>query len=144
MPGLVEISTDRARIDHELVHRFLAEEAYWSLGVAREAVDRAIAGSLPFGLFVDGEQVGFARAVTDGAAFAWVADVFVLPAHRGRGLGKRLVEAVVSHPDVRDVRMLLLATADAHGLYERFGFVALPSPERFLARRHPGREPHAG
>ena len=141
MDPLVEISTDPARLDRELVHRFLSTEAYWAKGVEREVVDRSIDLSLPFGLFLGGEQAGFARAVTDGATFAWIADVFVLPAHRGRGLGKRLVEAVLAHPDVVGARRVLLGTQDAHSLYERFGFAVVDHPERYLLLRRPGREP---
>jgi GNAT superfamily N-acetyltransferase len=137
----VEISTDRDRVDRDAVHRFLAEDSYWAAGVTREVVDRSIDESLAFGLFVGGEQAGFARAVTDGATFAWIADVFVLPAHRGRGLGKRLVEAVLAHPDVVGARRVLLGTQDAHGLYARYGFEVVDHPERYLLLRRPGREP---
>jgi GNAT superfamily N-acetyltransferase len=117
-----EISTDPDRLDRETIHAFL-RTAYWSPGIEREVVDRGIDGSIPFGLYgPDGEQAGFARAVTDGATFAWIADVFVLEPHRGRGLGVWLVEAVLAHPEVSGVRRVMLGTADAHGLYERFGF----------------------
>jgi GNAT superfamily N-acetyltransferase len=130
------ISTDRERLDVGAIHGFLSEEAYWSPGVGRETVERAIDGSLCFGLYApDGSQAGFARAVTDGATFAWLADVFVLSEHRGRGLGVWLVESLLSHSRLRDVRRVLLATADAHELYERFGFATLEDPERYLARR---------
>ena len=117
-----EISTDPARLDRDAIHAFL-RTAYWSPDVEREVVDRSIEGSIPFGLYApDGELAGFARAVTDGATFAWIADVFVFEPHRGRGLGVWLVETVLAHPEVRDVRRVMLGTADAHGLYERFGF----------------------
>ncbi|MEA2369329.1 MAG: hypothetical protein QOH38_2047 [Thermoleophilaceae bacterium] len=116
------ISTDRARIDRRAVHAFLAT-AYWSPGVPFELVDRSIDRSLPFGLYApDGPQAGFARAVTDGAGFGYLADVFVLEAHRGRGLGTWLVATVLDHPDMASARRLVLATADAHSLYARFGF----------------------
>jgi GNAT superfamily N-acetyltransferase len=140
-PPAVEISTNPARLDREMVHRFLSRESYWALGVSRSTVDRAIEHSLAFGLYVGGEQVGFARAVTDAATFAWVADVFVLPAHRGRGLGRRLIEEVLAHPHLRAARNVLLATDDAHGLYERLGFGPLERPERYLTRRTSGHEP---
>ena len=103
------------------------------------ALDWAIAGSVPFGLYVDGVQVGFARAVTDGATFAWIADVFVLSDHRGQGFGRRLLEAVLVHPGVRGARNILLATADAHGLYRSYGFRPLAEPHRYLNLR-PQRE----
>ncbi|HEU4656818.1 MAG TPA: GNAT family N-acetyltransferase [Capillimicrobium sp.] len=117
-----EISTDPARLDLDVIHGFL-RTAYWSPGVAREVVERSIANSIPFGLYApDGAQAGFARVVTDRAVFAYLGDVFVLPEHRGRGLGVWLVETVLAHPDLQGLRRFHLATADAHGLYARFGF----------------------
>ena len=139
----VEISTDPDRLDREAIHRFLSRESYWALGIAREVVDRAIEGSIPFGAYLSGAQVGFARAVTDGATFTWVADVFVLRGHRGQGIGTQLVEAVLAHPRVSGARNVLLGTADAHDLYTPHGFVPLPKPERYLNLRRPGREPFA-
>jgi GNAT superfamily N-acetyltransferase len=128
-----EISTDPARLDRDAIHAFL-RTAYWSPDVERDVVDRSIEGSISFGLYApDGELAGFARAVTDGASFAWIADVFVLEAHRGRGLGVWLVESVLAHPEVRDVRRVMLGTADAHGLYERFGFLP-PVEGRMMIR----------
>ena len=127
------ISTDRARLDRDLIHRFLSEEAYWSPGVSRDVVERSIENSLCFGIYAqDGRQVGFARAVTDCATFAWIADLFVLGEHRGRGLGKRLVETILSHPDLSSVRRVVLATADAHDLYSRYGFGPVKAVERFM------------
>ena len=126
------ISTDPSRLDLELVHRFLSEEAYWSPGVAREIVERSIEHSLNFGLYRGDKQVGFARVVTDYATFAWLADVFVLETDRQRGLGKWLVETVISHADLKTVRRWLLATGDAHTLYERFGFQPIAEHPRFM------------
>src|SRR5918997_3746569 len=103
-----EISTDPARVDLDVVHRFLSEEAYWSPGVPRDVVERSIAGSIPFGLYRDGEQAGFARVITDSATFAYLADVFVLPEHRGRGLGVWLVETILEHPGFAGLRVFLL------------------------------------
>jgi GNAT superfamily N-acetyltransferase len=129
-----EISTDPDRLDVAAVHRYLSEEAYWSPGVSRAVVERAIANSLCFGLYAPGgAQAGFARAVTDRAAWAYIADVFVLEAHRGRGLGVWLMETILAHPDLQGLRRIELATDDAHGLYERFGFRPLKRVERFLA-----------
>jgi GNAT superfamily N-acetyltransferase len=126
------ISTDPGLLDREAIWSFL-RTSYWSPGIAREVVDRGIDNSLVFGLYdAAGAQAGFARAVTDRARFAWLADVFVLGEHRGRGLGVWLVETVIAHPDVAGLR-LMLATADAHGLYARFGFVPA-DPERILDR----------
>jgi GNAT superfamily N-acetyltransferase len=134
MPNEYEISTDPQRLDVDRIHRFLSTEAYWSPGVAREVVERSIAGSLPFGVYTDGgEQVGFARVVTDYATFAWIADVFVVQEHRGRGLGKRLVEAILSHGDLKGLRRWMLGTADAHELYRRYGFDELRDVRRFMA-----------
>jgi GNAT superfamily N-acetyltransferase len=128
-----EISTDPARLDLDLIHGYL-REAYWSPGVPRDVVKRSIARSLCFGLYApDGAQAGFARVVTDGATFAWIADVFVLDPHRGRGLGVWLMETVLAHPDLQGLRRIVLATKDAHELYERFGFVPLPTPERWMS-----------
>jgi GNAT superfamily N-acetyltransferase len=137
----IEISSDPARVDRDLVHAFLSRESYWAIGIAPEVVDRAIDGSIPFGAYSREGQVGFARAVTDGATFAWVADVFVLAAHRGQRVGTRLIEAVLAHPEVNGVRNVLLGTADAHGVYTPLGFAPLPQPERYLILRRPGREP---
>jgi GNAT superfamily N-acetyltransferase len=131
-----EISTDPARLDREAIHAFL-RTAYWSPGIERDVVDRGIEGSIPFGLYAPGgEQAGFARAVSDGATFAWIADVFVLEPHRGRGLGVWLVKTVLEHPKVSDARRVMLGTADAHGLYERFGFRP-PIEGRMLMRPGP-------
>ena len=116
------ISSDPARMDIDSVHRFLSDEAYWSPGVPEDVVRRAIAGSIVFGLYHGSEQVGLARVVSDRATFAWLCDVYVLREHRGHGLGKWLMECVKAHPDLQGLRRWLLATRDAHGLYEQFGF----------------------
>lgn len=126
------ISTDRSRLDLDLIHRFLSEEAYWSPGVPRAVVERSVDHSLNFGLYRGDDQLGFARVVTDFATFAWVADVFVLEQHRGRALGKWLMETVVSHPRLRSLRRWMLATADAHGLYEGLGFRPTGGDPRFM------------
>jgi GNAT superfamily N-acetyltransferase len=130
---MIEISTDRARMDIDAIHRYLSEESYWAKGIPREACERSIANSLCFGAFDDGAQVGFARVITDCATFAYLADVFVLPSHRGRGISKRIMEAVMAHPDLRGLRRWHLVTRDAHSLYARFGFAALEAPERHMA-----------
>ncbi|WP_313233066.1 GNAT family N-acetyltransferase [Stenotrophomonas acidaminiphila] len=131
--GGLRISTDKGGLDVPLIHRFLSTGAYWSPGVARETVERAIAGSLCFGGYLDGAgQVAFARVITDAATFAYLADVFVLPAHRGRGHAVQLMDAVVAHPQLQGLRRFMLATLDAHGLYARYGFVAPARPERLM------------
>lgn len=131
--GAYLISTDPARLDLDAIFDYLSGESYWARGRPRDQIVRGIENSLPFGLYRDGEQVGFARIVTDYATFAWLADVYVLDGHRGQGLGKALIEAVVEHPAVRDLPRVLLATADAHGLYEHYGFESLHRDERFMA-----------
>jgi GNAT superfamily N-acetyltransferase len=130
------VTTDRARFDVDVIHGFL-RRAYWSPGVPRATVERAIEGSLAFGLFEHDRQVGFARAITDGATFAYLADVFVLETHRGRGLGVFLMESVMAHPALQGLRRFALATRDAHALYERFGFTSLAAPDRFMERFAP-------
>jgi GNAT superfamily N-acetyltransferase len=134
VPSEYTISTDRGSLDVDRIHRFLSTEAYWSPGVAREVVERSIENSLCFGVYAPGgEQVGFARAVTDRATFAWLADVYVESEHRGRGLGKRLVAEVLEHPELQGLRRWMLGTADAHDLYRRFGFDAVKDVRRFMA-----------
>jgi GNAT superfamily N-acetyltransferase len=123
------VSTDRSRLDLDLIHEFLTQ-SYWSPGVPRDVVARSIANSLPFGLYTtDGEQAGFARAVTDYAVFAYLGDLFVTQQHRGRGLAKFLVDCVLAHPELQGLRRWALATEDAHGLYRRFGFGPPAKPE---------------
>ena len=136
--GGYSISTDPAHLDVDAIQRYLSDEAYWSKGVPREVVRRAIAGSLNFGVYrgePGQELAGFARVVSDRATFAWLCDVFVLPAHRGKGLGVWLIETAMAHPDLQDLRNFLLATRDAHALYERFGFRPLAEPARWMAIR---------
>ena len=128
------ISTDPARLDRELIWEYL-HTSYWAEGIPRDVMDRSIDGSLCFGLYApSGEQAGFARAVTDGATFAWIGDLFVLDPHRGHGLGVWLTEAVLAHPRMQGLRKVILATADAHGLYERFGFERVQSTGRLMER----------
>lgn len=130
------ISTNPAELDVAAIHRYLAEDSYWAKNIPLETVERAIENSLNFGLFAaDGRQVGFARIITDKATFAWLCDVFVLPAFRGRGLSKWLMQVVWTHPDVQGLRRHMLATLDAHGVYAPFGFEPLATPERFLERK---------
>jgi GNAT superfamily N-acetyltransferase len=127
------ISDDPARVDVDAVHRYLHDESYWARGVPREVVERSIAGSLPFGLYApDGSLAGFARVVTDRATYGYLADVFMLDAHRGAGLGVWLVEVVLSHSELQGLRRWVLFTEDAHGLYERFGFGPGRTPERYM------------
>ena len=132
----IEISTDRDRIDTDLVHDYLSRQTDWAAGIARGVVERSIHNSLVFGAYAsDGRQIGFARAITDYATFAHIADVFVLPDWRRQGLGKRLVEAVLAHPSLQGLRRWSLATRDRHGLYARFGFAAPAEPEILMELR---------
>lgn len=127
------ISTDRSRLDRKAIHEFL-RGSYWARGIPREIVDRSIDNSLCFGLYDGDRLVGFARVITDYATFGYLADVFVLESHRGRGLGTWFMESVLSHPDLQNFRRWMLATADAHGLYRKIGFTALSKPERIMEK----------
>jgi len=132
------VSTDPHRLDLDAIHAALTT-SYWSEGIPRETVERALRGSLCFGLYVlagragSGErQIGLARVVTDAATFAYLCDVYVLPEFRGRGLGKLLMQAVMEHPDLQGLRRFSLVTQDAHGLYRQFGFTEIRSPDRHM------------
>jgi GNAT superfamily N-acetyltransferase len=126
------VSTDPARLDMDAIHAFL-RTSYWSPNVPRAVVERAVRHSIPFGLHAPGGGLaGFARVLSDRATFAYLADVFVLPEHRGRGLGVWLVEQVLAHPELQGLRRWALATADAHELYRRFGFEEPSAPERLM------------
>ncbi len=133
--GLV-ISADPARLDFDIICDFLTR-AYWAKGRPREAVLRAFANSLPFGLYDGSRQIGVARVLSDRAVFAYLMDVFIHEDYRGRGLGKWLVETVLSHPDVKNVRRWMLATSDAHELYARFGFKTIEDPALWMERVKP-------
>lgn len=137
LPEGYEISTDSARLDIDLIYKYLAEDSYWSPGIAREVVGRSIANSLCFGLYHGAAQAGFARVVTDRALFGLLADVFVLPAHRGKGLAKALMQRIVEHEDVKRLRRFQLVTTDAHGLYRQFGFAGITDPGRYMEILHP-------
>jgi GNAT superfamily N-acetyltransferase len=134
--GEYEVSTDPSRVDVELTHRYLSEDAYWSPGVPLDVVKRAIDNSIVFGLYRGADQVGFTRVVSDRATFAWICDVFVLPEHRGHGLGKFLMECVKAHPELQGLRRWMLATRDAHGLYAQYGFTPVDA-DRFMEIRDP-------
>jgi GNAT superfamily N-acetyltransferase len=134
--GEYEVSDDPGRLDHDAVHALLAS-AYWSVGIPKEVVVRAIGNSLCFGAYREGKVVGFARCVTDRATFAYVCDVFVEAAHRGQGVGKLLVESLLAHPDLQGLRRICLTTRDAHSLYRPFGFAPMDDPSRFLELHRP-------
>jgi GNAT superfamily N-acetyltransferase len=132
-----EISTDKRRLDVEMIHRFLVDESYWATTRTLEQTRTAIENSLCFGVYTGDRQIAFARVVSDSATFAYVGDVFVLNEFRGRGLSKSLMERIISHPDLQGLRRWLLATRDAHGLYEQFEFSSLKFPERWMERTAP-------
>jgi GNAT superfamily N-acetyltransferase len=130
------ISTDPSQLDLSVVHGFLTT-CYWAVGIPLDVVRRSIEHSLPFGLYDGERQIGFARVITDYATYAYIGDVFVLPDHRGRGLGHWLIETIVAHPDLQGLRRWSLATRDAHALYRSVGFTSLGAPERWMERHFP-------
>jgi GNAT superfamily N-acetyltransferase len=134
--GDYEISTDPARIDAVLVHEFLTN-SYWAKGIPLETVRLSIENSIAFGVYHDQQLVGFARIISDLATFAYLADVFILPSHRGRGLSQWLMECIVSHPDLQGLRRWMLATKDAHRLYAKFGFTPLKSAGSWMEIHRP-------
>jgi len=127
----IEVTTDRSRLDLDVIHGFLTS-SYWARGIPRETVARSIDHSLCFGAFDEGRQVGFARVISDRATFAYVCDVFALESHRGNGVGKSLMAAIMSHAELQDLRRWTLFTRDAQGLYRQFGFGAPGNPERLM------------
>ena len=128
------ISTDKSKIDVALVHQYLSVESYWAKGRSIEVVKRSIENSICFGVYKGNDQVGFARVVSDNAVFAWILDVFVLESYRKHGLGKQLMEAIMNHPDFQNLQRWGLATEDAHGLYEQFGFIKIQRPGIFMQK----------
>jgi len=126
-----EVTTDRRRMDVAAIHTFLSQ-SYWSPGVPLAVVERAVNNSLCFGVLCDGAQVAFARVITDRATFAYLADVYVIAEHRGRGLSRLMLDAVFAHPELQGLRRFMLATRDAHGLYAKYGFGPLREPGRMM------------
>jgi GNAT superfamily N-acetyltransferase len=133
----LDISTDKARLDLELIYRYLSEESTWAIGLPRATFETSIEHSLCFGVYLDGQQVGFARVVSDFATFGNLVDVFVLSSCRGRGYSKLLMETVLSHPKLQGLRRMTLATGDAHGLYAQFGFTPPARPHSLMERYFP-------
>jgi GNAT superfamily N-acetyltransferase len=135
--GELAVSTDPSRLDVHTIHAFLFT-SYWAHGIPLETVSRSLEGSLAFGVYDGSRQIGLARVITDRATFAYLADVFIVESHRGRGLSKWLLECILAHPELQDLRRWLLATRDAHGLYGKFGFGPLVDAERFMQiKTHP-------
>ncbi|MBA3601221.1 MAG: GNAT family N-acetyltransferase [Acidobacteria bacterium] len=135
--GEFTVSTDHNLLQIEVIHKYLSEESYWAKERTYEQTVRAIKNSLPFAIYKGENQVGFARVVTDYATFAYLGDVFILPEYQGNGLGKLLMKAILEHPDLQGFRRWILATKDAHGLYEKFEFSALRHPERWMEKTAP-------
>jgi GNAT superfamily N-acetyltransferase len=133
---MIVVDSDPARLDMDVVHGFLSN-TYWSRGIARPLLEKALRNSLCFGVYEDDRQVGFARVVTDQATFAYLADVFILESHRGRGLAKQLVAAIAADPRLQGLRRWVLVTRDAHSLYAQFGFKPLAAPDRFMELHNP-------
>ncbi|PBC70634.1 acetyltransferase (GNAT) family protein [Streptomyces sp. TLI_235] len=135
LPAGYELSTDPARLDRALIHRWLSQDAYWALGRPREKQEQSIDSSLNFGVYegASGAQVGYARVVTDRATFAWLCDVYIAPEARGRGLGTALAAAVRDQLEPFGLRRILLATADAHEVYAKAGFAPLEKPDKWMA-----------
>ena len=135
--GEFTVSTDRARLQIDAIHKFLSEESYWARERTKDQTITAIKNSLPFGVYKGENQIGFARVVTDYATFAYLGDVYILEEFRGRGLSKWLMEVIVNHPELQGLRRWILATKDAHRLYEKFEFTALKFPERWMEKTAP-------
>ncbi len=130
---MIEISTDKNRLDIPKTHAFLTE-SYWAKGRTIEGVEESIENSLCFGVYLEGTQIGFARVCTDYTIFAYLMDVFILPDYRGRGYAKILMKAIVEHTELQSCHTWMLKTADAHSMYEQFGFAKLAHPEKVMER----------
>jgi GNAT superfamily N-acetyltransferase len=131
------ISTDPTKIDVVFVHRFLSETSYWAQNIPFDVVKTSIENSLCFGVYDGAHPIGFARVITDKATFGYLADVFILESYRGQGLSKWLMEIILEHPELQGFRRWVLATADAHGLYEQYGFTPLAKPDRWMEKHNP-------
>lgn len=135
--GQFTISTDKTRLDVPMIQRFLVEESYWAQGRTEEQTRTAIENSICFGVYDGESQIGFARVVSDKATFAYVGDVFIIEGYRGRGVSKMLIHVIIEHPELQGLRRWILATKDAHGLYEQFEFAPLRHPERWMEKTAP-------
>ncbi len=126
------VSTDPGKLDLYAIHEFLSKESYWAKGIPKEIMVRAIENSLCFGVYKNSKQIGFARIITDHATFAYLCDVYILETHRGKGLAKWLMSALMAHPSIQELRRFNLVTRDAHRLYSQFGFTALNNPDGYM------------
>jgi GNAT superfamily N-acetyltransferase len=125
-------SNDKSKLQRDVIHRYLSEESYWAKNIPREIVDKSIEGSVCFGIYFNSNQVGYARVITDHTSFGYLADVFILEEHRAKGLSKHLMRFIMDYAPFKNFRRFMLATRDAHGLYEKFGFTPLAEPNRFM------------
>ncbi|MBC3872597.1 GNAT family N-acetyltransferase [Undibacterium flavidum] len=126
---MIEISVDKDRLDVDLIHHFLSTQSAWALGIPKKLVEKSITNSLCFGVYEEHAQIGFARVVSDFATFAYLMDVFILPAHQGKGHSLQLLQFIMAHPELQGLRRFMLASSNARGLYQRFGFTQLGKPE---------------
>lgn len=133
--GNYRINTDKSQLQLPVIHRYLSEDSYWAQDIPISLVETSIEHSLCYGIYHNDEQVGFARVVTDYATFGYLADVFVLPGHRGQGLSKWLMENILAHPGLQQLRRMMLMTQDAQGLYAQYGFTVWEYPDRCMSRR---------
>jgi GNAT superfamily N-acetyltransferase len=133
----MDISTDKTKLDIALIHSFLSEQSTWAINIPRALVETSIQHSLCFGGYENGQQIAFARVVSDYATFAYLMDVFVLPEHQGRGLSKQLMQYIMDHPQLQGLRRFMLASSNARGLYQKWGFQALSKPEIMMEINHP-------
>ena len=131
------ISTESSKMNVDVIYNYLSKESYWSKDIPKEVVQRAIENSLCFGVFFNEEQIGFARIITDYATYGYLADVFIIEAHRGKGLSKLLMQVILDDPRLQGFRRILLATKDAHDLYKKFGFTELTKPDRWMEKWNP-------
>lgn len=131
------ISTDKSKLDIDFIHNYLSKESYWAKNIPLETLKRSIQNSLCYGVYLDNKQVGYAKVVTDFATIAYIGDVFITPSYRGKGISKWLMEVIVAHPEMQNLRRWVLATADAHKLYEKTGFIPLVKPERWMEKHRP-------
>ncbi|MFD3592545.1 GNAT family N-acetyltransferase [Nocardia sp. NPDC058640] len=132
-----EISTDPTTVDLDWLHHRLSTDAYWAMGRSRERVQRLVENSLPYSVFDNGTQIAFARLVTDRTTFAWLSDVYVDRAHRGKGVGKLLLDRIMADADTWGLRRMALATGDAHDLYRPYGFAPHPKPDQWMEKNWP-------
>jgi GNAT superfamily N-acetyltransferase len=137
IPEGYTISDDPSLLDMDVLYNYIGKESYWSTGMPREVLEKSVTNSLCFGVYFQGAQIGFARMITDKATFAYLADVFILEPHRGKGLSKRLMEFILAHPDLQGLRRMMLTTRDAHGLYTFYGFTPLRKPQNIMERHNP-------